>query len=83
MPGPGSRTSDYDFDLPPALVAQVAADAAAQEAQDAWVLEQVEAGHAIDGLFPPTGEWRAKYEAHQADLAHQRDHGVGHGQEQH
>jgi regulator of RNase E activity RraA len=74
--------SDGIVVIPPALVAQVAADAAAQEAQDAWVLEQVEAGHAI-GLFPPTGEWRAEYEAHQADLAHQRDHGVGHGQEQH
>lgn len=55
--------SDGIVVIPPALVAQVAADAAAAEAQDAWVLEQVEAGHAVDGLFPPTGEWKAKYQA--------------------
>lgn len=63
--------SDGIVVIPPHLVAQVAADAAAQEAQDAWVLEQVEAGHGIDGLFPPTGEWKAKYEAHKASQAEQ------------
>ncbi|WP_291279268.1 fumarylacetoacetate hydrolase family protein [Galactobacter sp.] len=59
--------SDGIIVIPPALVAQVAADAAAQEAQDAWVLEQVEAGNAIEGLFPPSGEWKAKYEAYKAE----------------
>lgn len=58
--------SDGIVVIPPHLVEQVAADAAAQEAQDAWVLEQVEAGHKIDGLFPPTGEWKAKFEAFKA-----------------
>jgi hypothetical protein len=70
--------SDGIIVIPPALVAQVAADAAAQEAQDAWVLEQVEAGNAIEGLFPPTGEWKAKYEAHKAALADQASTAVGH-----
>lgn len=59
--------SDGIIVIPPALVAQVAADAAAQEAQDEWVLAQVEAGHPIDGLFPPTGEWKAKYQEYKAE----------------
>jgi hypothetical protein len=42
------------------------------------VLEQVEAGNAIEGLFPPTGEWKAKYEAHKAALADQASTAVGH-----
>lgn len=58
--------SDGIVVIPPALVAQVAADAVAAEAQDAWVLEQVEAGHPVDGLFPPTGEWKAKYQEFKA-----------------
>jgi 5-oxopent-3-ene-1,2,5-tricarboxylate decarboxylase/2-hydroxyhepta-2,4-diene-1,7-dioate isomerase len=66
--------SDGIIVIPPHLVAQVAADAVAQEAQDAWVLEQVEAGHGIEGLFPPTGEWKAKYEAHKAELAEKEQH---------
>lgn len=47
--------------IPPSVVAQVAADAAAQEAQDAWVLERVKEGNGIEGLFPPSGEWKAAY----------------------
>ncbi|MCI1017571.1 fumarylacetoacetate hydrolase family protein [Microbacterium sp. C5A9] len=49
--------------IPPALAEQVADDALAQETEDAWIAEQVAAGHPVDGLFPLTGEWRAKYEA--------------------
>ncbi|TPW78257.1 fumarylacetoacetate hydrolase family protein [Schumannella sp. 10F1B-5-1] len=49
--------------VPAALVREVAEAARAQEDEDAWVAEQVEAGHPLDGLFPMNTEWRAKYEA--------------------
>ena len=48
--------------IPPALAAEVAADAVAQEVEDAWIAEQVAAGHPVDGLFPLNAEWRARYE---------------------
>ncbi|MGW2095464.1 fumarylacetoacetate hydrolase family protein [Promicromonospora sukumoe] len=48
--------------IPPHLVAEVAAATVAQEEQDAWVAQQVAAGHPIDGLFPPDATWRARYE---------------------
>lgn len=47
--------------IPAALVAEVAVEAAEQEAEDAWVAEQVARGARIDGLFPPNAEWRARY----------------------
>ena len=49
--------------IPPALVEEVVDDALAQEAEDAWIAEQVAAGHPVDGLFPLNAEWRAKYAA--------------------
>lgn len=49
--------------IPPALVEEVVADALAQEVEDAWIAEQVAAGHPVDGLFPMNAEWRARYEA--------------------
>ncbi|MBX3099553.1 MAG: fumarylacetoacetate hydrolase family protein [Salinibacterium sp.] len=52
--------------IPAALVAEVAVEAAAQEFEDAWVAEQVEAGNPIDGLFPPNAEWTAKFEGWKA-----------------
>ncbi|WP_053386446.1 fumarylacetoacetate hydrolase family protein [Leucobacter japonicus] len=52
--------------IPPFLLAEVAAEAAAQEAADAWVAEQVAGGAPVDGLFPMNAEWRAKYDAHVA-----------------
>ncbi|MBS3181570.1 fumarylacetoacetate hydrolase family protein [Leucobacter manosquensis] len=55
--------------IPPALIAEVAAEAAAQEEADAWVAEQVAAGAPVDGLFPMNAEWRAKYEAARAQKA--------------
>lgn len=48
----------------PAHLAEEVADAAlAQEDEDAWIAEQVAAGNPVDGLFPMSAEWRAKYEA--------------------
>ena len=52
--------------IPPFLLAEVAAEAAAQEEADAWVAEQVALGAPVDGLFPMNAEWRAKYEASRA-----------------
>ncbi|WP_438353633.1 fumarylacetoacetate hydrolase family protein [Microbacterium sp. CJ88] len=52
--------------LPPALVEEVVEAALAQEAEDAWVADQVAAGHPIDGLFPMNAEWRARYDAWRA-----------------
>ncbi len=49
--------------IPPSLAEQVADDALAQEIEDAWIAEQVAAGHPVDGLFPLNAEWRAKYDA--------------------
>lgn len=50
--------------IPPNLVVTVIEQAHAQEQQDAWVFEQVKNGAAVEGLFPPTGQWKAAYEAH-------------------
>lgn len=53
--------------IPPALLEEVARESAAQEAEDAWVAEQVKKGAPVDGLFPMNAEWRARYEAEQAE----------------
>ncbi|QIM17365.1 fumarylacetoacetate hydrolase family protein [Leucobacter insecticola] len=55
--------------IPPFLLEEVAAEAAAQEKADAWVADQVAKGAAVDGLFPMNAEWRAKYEAETGDKA--------------
>lgn len=52
--------------IPPQLVAEVAAEAAEQERQDAYVARQVAAGAAVDGLFPMNAEWLARYRAESA-----------------
>ena len=52
--------------IPPFLLAEVAAEAAAQEAADAWVAARVAEGHPVDGLFPMSAEWQAKYAAESA-----------------
>lgn len=49
--------------IPPHLAQEVADATLAQEEQDAWVAEQVAAGHPVDGLFPPNAEWLARYES--------------------
>ncbi|MGZ8804334.1 MAG: fumarylacetoacetate hydrolase family protein [Microbacterium sp.] len=49
--------------LPPAVAEEVADAALAQEDEDAWVAEQVAAGHPVDGLFPMNAEWKARYDA--------------------
>ena len=52
--------------IPPSLVEEVVDATLAQEDEDAWIAAQVEAGHAVDGLFPMNAAWRAKYEERRA-----------------
>jgi regulator of RNase E activity RraA len=49
--------------IPKAFAADVARDGAEQEAFEAWVQDQVARGRAIPGLYPPSPETRAEYEA--------------------
>ena len=48
--------------IPPALAEEVADATLAQEDEDAWIAEQVAAGHPVDGLFPMNAEWKARYQ---------------------
>ncbi|OJU40493.1 MAG: hypothetical protein BGN97_11745 [Microbacterium sp. 69-10] len=48
--------------IPFELAEEVADEALAQEDEDAWIAEQVAAGHPVDGLFPMNAEWRARYD---------------------
>ena len=48
--------------IPPALAGEVAEAALRQESEDAWVADQVKAGHPVNGLFPMNATWRARYE---------------------
>lgn len=49
--------------IPPALAEEIVDEVLAQEEEDAWIAEQVAAGHPVDGLFPMNAEWRAKFNA--------------------
>lgn len=51
--------------LPPDIAEEVADSALAKEAEDAWVAQQITAGHAVEELFPMNARWRARYEAEQ------------------
>lgn len=55
--------------IPPALVEEVVDAALAQEDEDAWIAEQVAAGHPVDGLFPMNAVWRERYEADRGERA--------------
>ncbi|NDZ78158.1 fumarylacetoacetate hydrolase family protein [Streptomyces sp. SID10853] len=52
--------------LPLALAEEVVDAALAQEDEDAWIAEQVAAGHPVRELFPLNDEWRARYQAWRA-----------------
>lgn len=57
----------------PAHLAEEVTDAAlAQEDEDAWIAEQVAAGHPVDGLFPMNAQWRAQYDARSAPQTEQQ-----------
>ncbi|WP_453984789.1 fumarylacetoacetate hydrolase family protein [Brevibacterium casei] len=48
--------------IPRDLAEEVVDAALAKEVEDGWVAAQVAAGHPIEELFPPKGEWNAKFE---------------------
>ena len=49
--------------LPPALAAEIIADAREQERQEEFVAAQVAAGAELDGLYPLGDRWREAYQA--------------------
>lgn len=48
--------------IPRELAEEVADAALAKEREDGWVAERVAEGNPIEGLFPPTGEWKEKFQ---------------------
>jgi regulator of RNase E activity RraA len=52
--------------IPQALLADVVDAAVEQERLEAWIVRQVEAGHALPGLYPANAENKARYEADKA-----------------
>jgi regulator of RNase E activity RraA len=49
--------------IPRHLAEEVARDGAEQERMEAWILDEIKAGKAIYGIYPPDDETRARYEA--------------------
>jgi len=49
--------------IPRAMLAEVAELATEQEAQESWIMGEVEKGAALPGLYPPNDENKAKYAA--------------------
>jgi 5-oxopent-3-ene-1,2,5-tricarboxylate decarboxylase/2-hydroxyhepta-2,4-diene-1,7-dioate isomerase len=47
--------------IPPSLVEEVVEAAVEQEQQELFIAEKVEAGEAIDGLFPLNAAWKERY----------------------
>ncbi len=52
--------------IPQALLPEVVDTAGEQERLEAWIVRQVEAGHALPGLYPANAETKARYEADKA-----------------
>jgi len=50
--------------IPAALLDEVVAEAAEQEEFEAWVVCEVQAGTALPGLYPPSAETKARYQAY-------------------
>jgi regulator of RNase E activity RraA len=49
--------------IPAALLDEVVATAPEQEHLETWIMQEVERGAALPGLYPPNEENRARYEA--------------------
>jgi regulator of RNase E activity RraA len=49
--------------IPAALLDEVVATAPEQEQLETWIMQEVERGAALPGLYPPNEENRARYEA--------------------
>ena len=52
--------------IPQALLGEVVDAAVEQERFEAWIVDEVQAGVALPGLYPPNAETRARYEAFRA-----------------
>jgi regulator of RNase E activity RraA len=48
--------------IPAALVDEVVAASLAQEELEAWIMQQVEQGAALPGLYPPNADNKARFE---------------------
>jgi regulator of RNase E activity RraA len=49
--------------IPKGLLEEVVEIAAEQERLEGWIMQQVDAGASLPGLYPPNAENRARYEA--------------------
>ncbi|WP_431813937.1 fumarylacetoacetate hydrolase family protein [Kocuria sp. cx-455] len=63
LPGDVIVGDDDGVIVIPRDIAEEVVDAAlAKEHEDAWVAERVAEGNPVDGLFPPTGQWKEKFQ---------------------
>ena len=49
--------------IPAAFIEQMVTEAPEQERLEGWIMEEVEKGHVLPGLYPPNAENKARYEA--------------------
>jgi regulator of RNase E activity RraA len=54
--------------IPKNLLEDVVAVAVEQERLESWIMEQVQEGASLPGLYPPNADNRARYEASRSDL---------------
>ena len=50
--------------IPQAMLDLVLQEAPEQEKLEAWIMDEVNRGAALPGLYPPNAEQKARYEAH-------------------
>jgi regulator of RNase E activity RraA len=48
--------------IPAAFIEQMVVEAPEQERLEGWIMEEVERGHVLPGLYPPNAENKARYE---------------------
>ena len=53
--------------IPQAMVEQIAGEAAEQERMEGWIMQEVERGVPLPGLYPMNEATRARYEAHKRE----------------
>ena len=49
--------------IPSNLLQEVVAQAVEQERLESWIMEEVQGGAVLPGLYPPNAENKARYEA--------------------
>jgi len=52
--------------IPAALLDDVVAEAVEKERLEAWIMQEVERGAELPGLYPPNAQNKARYEASKA-----------------